>query len=54
MLVSTKDILTRHYLNMAPNFDTIQPSLVQLNTNATIILTTGSDVTLGNLVITFG
>ena len=39
---------------MAPTFDTIQPALVQLNSNATSIPTTGGDGTLWYLVLTIG
>ena len=39
---------------MAPTFETIQPSLVQLNANATSIPATGGDVTLGHLARTIG
>ena len=39
---------------MSPNFDTIQPALVQLNANATSIPTSGGNGELGHLVITIG
>ena len=51
---SAKDILTIHSPNITPTFDTIQPALVQLNTNATSIPTTGGNGTLGHLVLTIG
>ena len=51
---SAKEILAMHSPNMAPNFETIQPSLVQLNANAINIPTTGGYGTLGNLVLTIG
>ena len=49
---SAKEILAMHSPNMAPTFETIQPSLVQLNANATSIPMTGGDVTLGHIVLT--
>ena len=49
-----KNILAMHSPNIAPTFETIQPSLVQLNANATSIPATGGDVTLGHLARTIG
>ena len=51
---SAKDILAMHSPNMAPNFETIQQALVQLNANVTSITMTGGDGTLGYLVLTMG
>ena len=51
---SAKDIISMHFPNMAPTFETIQPALVQLNSNVISIPTTGGDGTLGHLVLTIG
>ena len=51
---SSKSILSMHSPNITLTFETIQPALVQLNTNATSIHTNGGDGTLGHLVLTIG
>ena len=51
---SAKDILAMHSPNIAPTFDTIQPSLVQLNANTTSVPTTRGNGTPGHLVLTIG